>query len=1180
MNVQSIIHRPDVVVPDANIDSVTPQQLTDAINVRLTKFTASAGRNVGVRSITGNELVPNPLLPPGKNYVVGSCVDNVEGRIFFANWNENGDHAIYVMYTNTASGVEEFQSVLTWGGLLFEKDDYVSMAYNRGTIIWCCPQTEPRYVDVEKGINSEVYRKTGQINGPIYTLTGAGDYSTYNFDQLKQPPVGFGQCVYSKNDNPNIGGSNPTILSIISNNNSLRPVSYVTKYGYQFAYNFVYEDFTESRLSQPSKAFFGLIPDGLPQELNNVQHIIYVDWVDRTFILVYGQVKKIKWYVRQGNVGEWNWFAETTPNGVAFNVAANLNNVLLGTYGISVSRIDLLNSIGAISPSAALAVDGIAKRVADNIFADNRIIHAGLQIGEDLIMPSATLVVRKMTDQNEIAITANYRTFLPVKRKKFFSLVFYDSKNRILATKRIGSVNSPYNPGVFIDLTQSTQTAGDTNLSTRWKTLGPNGTYVGDLDDGKFAIDITLPTLTTEISQSFQDADVQRVGLAVKDEFEITNFIRGQFRTYWVFEDQDGKIIYGFPNIIDKSCNDWSGSLKFYGIGFQIPDNLPINYSNEQNFYISIRGITDHKNYSNNPQNKSFFLDRDFKVTGIDKNVLLCKVEYNQSGYNISSLGINTIYALLEAGTYNTGSEDSAIENLWENVFGSDDKVVFKEWKFNFAEWGYYAFSQTIADAIVYSKNTIADNQYKIIPDIYWTTENLIDQNTNKKVSYYGDSYKLNNFQQVQIPSVLDLYFYLANSTIITPGVQKVENFKVGKSGTNANLDALYGSFTIASATMAGNTDVDYVQDIGDVVAENQFPKKEKLARIYAHGEQFIEGSKLNNWFLFNPNNRRTVSGNVGNIVRVMNQSLSTNQGENIYLYCTQGVEMVFLGKVQQLGTDGTGVLSLSTNIFGTTNVMRLPYGPKSPKQVTQTTAGVTYYFDSANKVLVQVSASGQDSISEQRKFQTDTREIFNTAVIGFDPFNMEVVLVDDSGGLAYNFIEEKYQGRRRFPKNDLLTFVASENQPRTMYGFYNGQAYRFLNDPPSSGIITVNGSPISQYVKFVSNHEIHKHKVFSFIKVMSEYNNGLNQMDWTAIVEGYNQGQLGVSPPIKITIPPSEFVKRNYYYQATIKTSEQVDPFDGPLITGPFIEVALIGNEKYKNLIFAEIGYTLPPAQ
>ncbi len=1178
MNVQSIIHRPEVVVPDANIDSVTPQQLTDAINVRLTKHTASAGRNVGVRSITGNELVKNPLLPPGKNFTVGSCVDNVEGRIFFANCNEDGDHAIYVMNTNTATGVEEFQSVLTWGGLLFQKDDYVSMAYNRGTIIWSCPHTEPRYLDVQKGINTEIYKKTNQIVGPILPLSPSGQYTSYNFDQLKQPPMGFGQVAYSSNTDPTTGINAAVVLSEISSNGTKRPLSFVTKYGYQFAYNFVYYDFTESRLSEPSKAFFGLLPSGAPLSLNNVQHIIYLDWQDRTFVLFQNVVSKIKWYVRQGNTGEWKWFAETTPNGSNFDVKVLYANQTLGTYGVAVPRIDLLYSIGAISPSAALAVDGIAKRVVDNIFADNRIIHAGLQIGEDLIMPSATLSVRKITDQNEITNRSYYRTFLPIKRKKFFSLVFYDSKNRIIGTKRVGSVNAPFNPGVFIGL-YGLDMAGS-SLSEKWKALGTN-TIVNDLDDGKFAIDVTIPTLTTEITESFQKSDVQKIGLSVRDEFDIPNFLRGQLRAYWVFEDQNGKLIYGYPSINGKNCDDWSGSLKFYGIGFQIPEGLPINFSNEQNLYISVRGITDtaDPNYVRSKE-QNYFFEQDFKVTGIDKTVLLCKSSWTQNGYDINNLRLPTVDARFVAGTYNTNEDDNFLTNLYEMVVGSDDKTVFTGWKFDFIT--YKRFAQTIVDAVIYSKNEISDNQYNVIPDIFWTAENLYDQNTNRTVSYYGDSYKINNFQQVQSPTVIDLYFYFeSQSSVIKTGVQKVPNFAYGdKTSGGGDLSPVDGFFIVASATMAGNTDVDYTQDIGNVAAENQFPKKENLLRIYAHGEQFIEGTKLNNWFLFNPTNRRTVSGNVGNIVRVMNQSLTTNQGENIYLYCTQGVEMVYLGKVQQVGTDGTGVLSLSTNIFGTTNVMRLPYGPKNPKQVTQTTAGMTYYFDSANKVLVQVSASGQDSISEQRKFQTDTRKIYDTSVIGFDPFNMEVVLIDDSSGLAYNIVEEKYQGRRRFIKNDLLTFVASEVQPRTMYGFYNGEAYRFLNDPPPSGIVTVNGFPIQQFIKFVANHEINKHKVFSFIKLMAEYNNGVDTIDWSAIIEGYNQGQLGVSPSDTTSIMAADFTKRNYYYQATIKTSDQIDPFDGPLITGPFIEITLLGDEKYKNLIFAEIGFTLPPAQ
>ena len=1164
MNVQSIIHRPDLVIPDATIENLQSTQLASAVNIRLSKFTPEAGANVGLRSINGNELIINRYLSSGSNKTVGTCRDDVNGRIFFANWNSNGNHAIYGMNTNTTSGEPEIFPVLRWSGLNFGKDDYVSMAYSRGYIIWCCPTTEPRQLIVEKAVKTELAIELNQAppsDAYVYP------YTQYQFDQLRRPPLsppGF-EYSYGITYSKAFAQSASQLISNIID----RPMNWLTKEAYQFSYNYVYKDNSESRISEPSLLSYGLIQaSSPPQPFQNAKQYLFVSPIERDYIIQVSEIQKIKWYIRTGNTGEWKFFQETTttnqPNLTIPNFYAT--NIALNTYGITIDNIENLPAIGAINPNALLPVDGIAARVVDNIFADNRIIHFGLSIGAEFTEQNATANAVPINDiyaPNQLK-----RGWVPIKRTKQFMLVFYDSKGRIVGTKELESRLCYFKPQNFVNIYER---ATNTNLNEVWFSSNDDALSQNDSPNRRFQI--TPLDISPQDLPQF-DSVVNSVGLAVKEEFNISTFLRTLVRMHYVFKDSDGKFIYGLPSIQGFSFKDeWNGTLNFYGVGFEFCSGEPINFSTEQNYYINIRNITRYVNDQDKlPNQQDFFFSRDFKITASDGPILISEQSFFQNNYNISQLGqmgsvINTITRTVTPG--DPGSTSGTIASqAWDWITGNYEEATqttYSNWYFDYSQWPY-TIGQTIADIVLYSKID-ATPSYEIIPYVKWTADEF-KAKTSK--FYLGDCFIVTKKATLNMPVFANYYFVQGGSA------QKIPNYADSQTYGKGKLWPLEYTFIFSSVSENNNFSEDYSRDIGSVVV----PSSEKFDagqfRTYAHGEQFFEGSKINNWFSFNVDNRKTVSGNIGNIVKGIAQSVSSNQGENIYIHCTDGVEMVYIGRVQQTGTDGTGILSLSTNVFGTTNTLRLPYGPKKANHVTTTTRGVSYYFDTDNKVLVQLSSNGQDAVSEQRKFQTDALKVQKESAIGFDPFNTEIVVMGVNNGIAYNFDEDKYQGQRIIRSaSEMFTYISSESLPKTFFGFYNGNIYKFLQGAPASGIVTINGEPIKQIFSFFFNHEINKNKILSFIRLLAEYNNSVDTIDWTVIVTGYDQGQLA-----NTTIMPTDFVKRSSFYQATIKANESINKYDSTLIAGPYATITFIGDEKYKNLIFAEVGYTLPPAQ
>lgn len=76
---------------------IPPLHHAMAMNIRF----RGTGNNLRVENVPGTTLITNPLLPSGTNECIGAFYDTVRQRIYWFNYNSNGNHGIYIYYTQT-----------------------------------------------------------------------------------------------------------------------------------------------------------------------------------------------------------------------------------------------------------------------------------------------------------------------------------------------------------------------------------------------------------------------------------------------------------------------------------------------------------------------------------------------------------------------------------------------------------------------------------------------------------------------------------------------------------------------------------------------------------------------------------------------------------------------------------------------------------------------------------------------------------------------------------------------------------------------------------------------------------------------------------------------------------------------------------------------------------------------
>lgn len=634
---QRTIYRPTKVVPDKDHAVIGPSEAKAASNMRLGNYRPVGvavqpyDSNSGIYKALGNTLIPNELLPDsGLNVCVGWCKDESRNRVVFANWNAEGNSALYQYKDDVFSVIIELPDL---------PNQEIDMDLRGDILIWTDNTNDPRTVNIEKAI--------------------AGDYGTienWKIAQLHRRPAE--PLVLIGDDYLGVGSAIP------------KPDDTYPEKAYQFAYNYVYFDFIESRISDPTQMIWNPSPSfNIPEG-----ELLYLEegGAPNPYITA------IKFYFRIGNDGAWNIFKKVLPADI------------FPDWQISISEISELASIGGVTASALLDIDGIGRTVKNNYFADNRIIHAGIKQGYTVDLPTASVSVETY------GVPISYgQKFLPINNRVPLAMVFYDEYDRIIGG-RVLDTASITRPGPYtVSVTAVQGAAGSEFMFTaKWEdvvdyfTGGSSKNSEIDIRDAQYIRITPSGTIAPEIKKAV---------LATNPKNHALSFIRTVCRPYYMYKAEDGTLVSALNYAETFSIDNVLYS--FYGIGFAFESEEPINFSDQQNYNIRILG------YTTSDQWPISWQSLDFKVTDQAGNILVCKTAYDGNFFN------------------------SRVE-----VAGVPNDI-------------YYGFKHYLVDLCLYSKpESNASSLWQIVPDVMWDRSEL--ENGTVK-DYLGNCYSTKDFTTI-----------------------------------------------------------------------------------------------------------------------------------------------------------------------------------------------------------------------------------------------------------------------------------------------------------------------------------------------------------------------------------------------------------------------------------------------
>ena len=745
-------------------------------------------------------------------------------------------------------------------------------------------------------------------------------------------------------------------------------------------------------------------------------------------------------------------------NGGEWTYFKRLLNVY-NAYSFDIYDFATLSAIGTPSIAALLAADGVTRRVDDLLFADSRQVHSRLISGHTFDPPTATVAIQNI----DSSFTRQFMTFAPLNSQQVeTALVFFDEQDRIIGGRILPAQTLTRTDQVFIDINLIDDTAPNFFSSPStfmdvwdWTASGipSDNSKMDQLNNPAIRITPT-GTLPTPIS---------KVMLATKPQKGYSSFLRTQCRVYAIYQSEGefkivGDIFEQYPILAGKQAN-------YYGVGFEFVSEQPISFSTEQNYNIEIRGMTGLGPFPGYNPTFDNFKGRTFKIVTSIGSLLVARPPF-------ADVYESTLCFAELTGTGNN-----------RNV-----------------NYGYNNFTQPVADIIIYSKSN-SDKPWQLVPTVSWTRTEWAAATAK---FYYGDAYITNDLKTIEQSITRDLFF----------SSEAGYQFLIQKYGTG--LSPIICQAITASMNLNGIYQESWDSNIGNTIAIDQNPVEKNLLSFTRHGEQYLLGTQINNIFAFNSLNEDHTQSQLGPITKCVLLGVIDSNGNNLYYICENGVEMIFLGRTQQVGTDGNSVMSLSTKVFGSHNVLRLPYGAQNKFDVTTTDSGVVYYVDNRRKILVQISGNGQDPISVQKNFQSDMQLMGDSTIIGFDPLYKEVVI--DGGfqsrqlGLAYNMKDDSYQGLRNFGSNSNELFLwNSLGSNQKMFGFSQGNLYEYNIGYEFFGL------PIDVDISMIVKANIDVLKRAGCMEIMSTANSPF-------FVELLSFTPLNNGAPNFTTISPSDF--------------------------------------------------------
>ena len=323
------------------------------------------------QSIPGNRLIANTL-PAGTNSCIGHYYDQLNNRVFYFNYNSNGNHGIYFYNTVAKTVSRLFESGLDSVGdilnfTLTEPITSINIIY--GDLYNTLLDTEGDVLYWVDSFGRPSKLNIGRKIAGVYNL-----YERSFLDVAKAPPTMPIKCAY-ENDN-----------NVTSNNlkNAL----------FQFIYRWVYDDGEKSVWSTGSEVplpLFSQSQDVSADQKKNSRINLYFSTGDRT-------VRKIELAVRRatdGVVSDYALITSVNKSEVGLNPSNTVYNYLFYNNS-SLTPLDVAEQ--------TLLQDYVPREAkAQELLNGNTLIYGGIREGYDAIIdPTSVFTTNTSSEFNKI----------------------------------------------------------------------------------------------------------------------------------------------------------------------------------------------------------------------------------------------------------------------------------------------------------------------------------------------------------------------------------------------------------------------------------------------------------------------------------------------------------------------------------------------------------------------------------------------------------------------------------------------------------------------------------------------------------------------------------------------------------------------------------------------------------
>jgi len=978
-----MIHRIDRVNPDVDDRVIKPNEARMAKNLRFGASTDDTNLSGGTL-ILGNKKLTAFVPPAGANKVMGVYADLESRNVFFAMYNSNGDHGIYRI--NGATDV--VQAVVSGSWLDFQgNDEYnVSITSVDGKLYWTDNVNEPRMVNVEKGIRTQLFLSGVGSDADIYPL----EVEPWHYTQIKRPP---GQALEVF---PILEGDLAAI-SLTKQNRSL------TQTGFQYSYYYVYDNSEESRLAPFSINTFTNFNVTLTIPGNE-----FTNYARQTSL-----IKAIVFVIRNGNDGVWRELRYVKNDGTT---ATFLFSDILATSTTTVSS-DIVEA----------RYDAVPRRSVTNEIAQNRINHAnylteynsvtGMTFTASLVRQSLTPIINSPVN----------RSFTPWGRYTI-GVEFVDKYGRTQPVSLVSEVTCGTTFSEYV--TPGTTSGSDStayNVVIPLQYVNSYGSTVPEFTDQRIGRYVAEYTIGGQLPEW-----VDRVNIVRSKCKNITSFKQSMGRVYLWYQKSTGGdffftwVPYAINPLSQQEANMTELSdkndpnVKYTFIGYIVEFESGENFTPGDNQYIYFNTQYDAGG-DPTPNNEVYTSISKFKVNNIIGNRIFIKaadgVQVNPT-ITLDNFGndqVITPYTLPVACydvNIDTFVQQANIDNYVQLLYnftltteGNFDEQILYTTE---ATYSAQEYNDILAESGQVTGYLYGDMNFNL------AVKNLLAQTNSIKVFvgiYDGQSYMEDAEQSIGAQGWRG--YFLSMSPIDIYNEQWSQN--IGQTNTTNFL-----------------------------ANENT-----RLNNAICFSNPLIQGTRVNGLNKFNSVDFRQAPSENGPITSLVTTNATQREPGVLLAIGTFGVSSFYYDAIQLTNVDGSNNVTTTDSYLASQRPLVGQYGTARPMSVTKTPLGTVYWWSDVVNDLIRYSNAGLERLGNTYSFANYLRKTYNDTpllITWYDQVTDEVNLIGTSK-FASVFSErfKTFQGERDytapFPTGG-LTPDRGIGIATKQYLFVNGEVY------------------------------------------------------------------------------------------------------------------------------------------